>query len=45
MNTNIVKDGYQVKPFLDIILATSYEIMGITTFGDQITIYANSNGS
>jgi len=45
MNTNIVKDGYQVKPFLDIILATSYEIMGITTFGDQITFYANSNGS
>ena len=43
MNTNIVKDGYQVKPFLDIILATSYEIMGITTFGDQITFYANSN--
>ena len=45
LNTNIVKDGYQVKPFLDIILATSYEIMGITTFGDQITFYANSNGS
>lgn len=45
LNTNIVKDGYQVKPFLDIILSTSYEIMGITTFGDQITFYANSNGS
>ena len=45
LNTQISKDNFQMKPSTDILLPTSYEVMGITTFGDQITFYANSNGS
>jgi len=43
LNSYISSNNFQVKPSLDMVLSTSYEIMWITIFGDQITIYANSN--